>query len=169
MGVLCTALMIEYTKDAKRIAPEAMAFLAGVIHLFAEDTKLATLNNLVPSLESTISSKHVGNLRQHVINFNTSKQKNLPQLSVEKDIIEGDESYFVTGILFSSLRLIEVCALAYRNSLNCAEADAFYQIKQSLLLLKPESETSPFPPTFHIYTSNVAKILSETCKYNQNL
>ena len=34
MGLMCCGLMIEYTRSAKRVAPEAIAFLSSVLRLF---------------------------------------------------------------------------------------------------------------------------------------
>ena len=52
-GLFCCGLMVEYTKEAKRVAPEAMAFLAGVLRLFSKNpaaSPVPTLQQVHPSL-----------------------------------------------------------------------------------------------------------------------
>ena len=42
MGVMCSGLLLEYTKDAKRVVPEAMGFLASTVRLFSPLSGKAT-------------------------------------------------------------------------------------------------------------------------------
>lgn len=168
MGILCSGLLIEYTKDAKRIAPEALSFLAGVVRLFAEDKISASVGNPVPSLEVAMTSEVLGDLRKKIRKFKGSKKQSaLPQLSLEKDFLEKDEAIVVTSLFCSALKLIETCALTYKSSLNFAEADAFAQITLSLLSLKPDCKNSSLPSAVAALVADVAVLVAETCNYNQ--
>ena len=90
-SMLLASMSIEYTKETKRIFPEVVLFLSGVLHLFYDETE--TTQNPMPSIL-------VGNIRKHVVS-NRSEDYKL-QLHLEGSKI-GD---IACPILFSALKLV---------------------------------------------------------------
>lgn len=168
MGILFSGLMIEYTKEAKRIAPEALAFLAGTIRLFEGNRESASKLNPVPSLDLVMSNGILGDLRSELFEFDSSSESDvLPQISLEKDLIETDNVSFIASLFCSALNLIETCASIYDGALNCAEAETFSQITFSLLSLQPGSKIDRLPELLSNLLSRVAESVGKTCMYNE--
>jgi nucleolar protein 14 len=83
IGLFCSGLMLEYTKDAKRLPPESLVFLAGVLRLFADDSEEALANSPLPSFGT--SNSELGNsLRKQLSRF---RGKECVPLSLEKSQI----------------------------------------------------------------------------------
>mmetsp|Transcript_24863 Transcript_24863/g.36768 ORF Transcript_24863/g.36768 Transcript_24863/m.36768 type:complete len:1065 (+) Transcript_24863:87-3281(+) len=138
-GVFLATLMIEYTKGAKRISPEAFSFLAGVLNLFADNMEEACQKSPIPSF---IGASKVGELqacRESVIKyFKSGRAKNATfQLSLEKEKMTSLGA--PAAILISTLRLIRMLSKFYARSLNQSESEAFHDITCALLRLSQYS------------------------------
>jgi nucleolar protein 14 len=158
MGLTCAGLMIEFTKDSNRIAPEALSFLAGMLRLFSVDPQSGDFS--IPTLEAAVEWPAFETLRGAV--SQTSEIKVLPRLSLRREDIESDAS--AIAILCATLHLIEAQANALGGSLDDAEAEAFAEITESLLALKPKSKKYPLPNVVARRVGEVASAVSAACK-----
>lgn len=171
MGILVASLIIEYTKEAKRLCPEAIAFLAGVIRLYAVTPEKSSSANPIPSLEAVITNNFLKNdLREHLQKYKPTKKKSsqVPQISLNVGEDEDDEHLLAVGIFCSALKLIEVVSNIYRDSLNHAEADVFSEISQSLISLELNSKKNgKLHSSLSSLVSRAASSLSQTCQLDQ--
>ncbi len=144
-GVFCSALMLEYTKDAKRLAPEALAFLAGALNLFAVDMEDACSASPVPSFAVAHKIDDLLNLRENAIKFSTdSKSKeSCYKFSLEKAVMRSVSA--PSTILVTVLRMIQKSVDCYFGSLNSSEEESFDQITRALLRLSPNAKLSKLP------------------------
>lgn len=132
MGILCSGLLIEYTKDAKRIVPEALAFLAGVMRLFSKSPGFFAL----PSLGVAKNVPSIQALRDGLSKAKLGDQ-DLPKLALTSDfIVDGKVEDLSTAILFAALDLTETCANALEGSFTIpVEAEVFSELSESILTL----------------------------------
>jgi nucleolar protein 14 len=132
MGILCSGLLLEYTKEAKRVVPEALGFLAGVLRLFSANPG----NFAVPSFEAAHSLPAIQSLRD-ALSAGVYTEKNIPKLQLESDfIVDGEPENLSAAILYAALDLIEKCANAVKGSFAIsAEAELFYEVSESILCL----------------------------------
>ena len=147
MGLFCSGLIIEYTKEAKRLAPEALAFIAGALRLFSNKAEAATEATAVPSFELAVrNNPNLFSLREAVADIDENA-KNIDasdmQISLEKDKISSEA--MPAAILCSTLKLVTMIGEIYGGSLNDAEAEVFDEVSRSILILKPKSKSSPLP------------------------
>jgi len=159
MGVLCSGLMIEYTKEAKRIAPEALAFLAGSLRLFA----IPGTNNVhfaIPSLETASKSPNFKKMRAFVSEFGDFDE--VPKLSLEEDEMEDGKTH--VAVLCSVLSIVKKSAETLKISLRNAESETFSGITDSLLSLKPSSKNVSFPACVASHVQRTAAAVSDACK-----
>ena len=132
IGLFCSALLIEYTREAKRIVPEALAFLSGIFRLFAG----ASGDSKVPSLKDNLLEE---TLRQSLYYH---KIKDIPPLSLEKSDMEGKS--MPLAILNSALKLAGQCITILHGSILDSEMELFDDLLNSLLSLKAMiSKASP--------------------------
>jgi nucleolar protein 14 len=156
MGLLCAGLMIEFTKDANRIAPEALSFLAGMLRLFSVKPGRFP----IPSLEAAAEFPAFVSLRKRVSEMSGIQE--MPRLSLHKDDIEA--ATMPLAVLCSTLHLIEAEGTKLGGSLNDAEAEAFAEIIESLLALRskkyplPELVASKVLEVASAVSSNTARI-----------
>ena len=141
MGMLCCGLLLEYTKGAKRIAPEAHAFLDGTLRLFS-----LTKGGPLPTLEAATDL-----LKEELVSveFEAGGHK----LSIEKTHWERHE--VMSSVLASSLCLLESTIDALSGSLSDTEPDVFSNLAEALLCLP----TKRFPKTIRERVSTVASKL----------
>lgn len=160
-GVFCSALMLEYTREAKRLAPEALSFLAGVLNLFSDDAKAASTASPIPSFASVPKIDELLGLRESVINSfeDCNADKFKFSLSLEKDKMNSPSSPSL--ILITSLRLVQKAVSCYANSLNSSESEAFDQITRALLRLGSTSSITKFPALIIEEVRKTANELSE--------
>mmetsp|Transcript_10848 Transcript_10848/g.15672 ORF Transcript_10848/g.15672 Transcript_10848/m.15672 type:complete len:1081 (-) Transcript_10848:1162-4404(-) len=160
-GLLCSGIMIEYTKDSKRVAPEAISFIAGVICLFAENINAVSGFIPIPTLASAVKNSKVNLLRKQLSQIDADHE--LPQLSFKK--MEDSDPLTAAGILASSLRLVNIIGVKYEGWLHNSEAETFLEITNALLLLKPEK--SRLPHALLSLLSSATGVLSKCCKLGQ--
>jgi len=135
-GLFCAGLMIEYTSGSGRIAPEAIAFIAGVINLFAMDGRDAKEYGPLPSLNTAADMKGFMNMRQFMIDVRKDKGKGeYTSLSFERNKIK-DSKFTPENILLSALMLVEKASSKYTERFtDSAGVEVFDQVSRSLLRL----------------------------------
>jgi nucleolar protein 14 len=135
MGLLCCGLLIEYTKDSKRIAPEAHAFLASVLRMFAQDALDRQGSYPLPTFQAASRLDVFSLLRANVSNPDDIwNDAHPPQLSLESSMIRS--SSMPAAILYAALHWIEVSIQNLSGSLAHAETEVFAEIVVSLSLLQ---------------------------------
>lgn len=157
MGVLCSGLLLEYSMEAKRVVPEALGFLAGVVRMYSQDPGHFS----VPSLEAAHSLPAFEGLRDRISN---STKVKLPHLSLEREKIMNDDSKMPAAILNASLDLIEksVGALSGSFSLS-AESELFSEVSESLLTLRPKSQKKPLSMSLQQKVASTASAIANVC------
>lgn len=167
MGTMCSALLIEYTKEAKRLAPEAHAYLAGVIRLFAADPSKRMGPYPVPSLEAAVTATNnnmFAELRKKASIL--SKTETPPRISLEKSAIQSDA--MPAAVLFAALSLVEQSAQNLAGSVGSAEKEVFAEISESLLALQPKHSIAPLPTFLLEKVASVASVLRTACESDKN-
>ena len=147
-GLMCSGLIIEYSREAKRVAPEALAFLSSVLRLFCSTCDSAPS----PSLKEMETK----GLRKAVSKYNG---KNCPMLSFEK--AEIGKSSTTAAILCSTLHLIDHCIESLGGALESAEPEVFSEIAKALLALNPNSKKFPLPTVIGNKVTATASKLSQ--------
>ena len=62
MGIMCSGLLMEYTKEAKRVVPEALSFVASAIRLFSPN--MGNFSN--PALQAAYNQPFCRSLRDNI-------------------------------------------------------------------------------------------------------
>jgi nucleolar protein 14 len=142
MGILCSGLLIEYNREAKRVVPEALAFLGGVIRLFARDggDREPTLFAHAP-LGAAASEGPFASIRDEVVSFAAKGSKEIPKLSLHKESIERVDSC-ATAALAAALDLVAAHANAL---LPVPSRECLADIENALLALQPRHRDRPLP------------------------
>ena len=142
LGVFCAGLLLEYTKEAKRVAPEAMGFLSGVIRMFAPSDDSSHL--AVPSLDGARRLEAFESLRERLsANKNDSKLE-LPALSLERESIFDEEYNMPAAILAAALTIVERTATNIAGSFSVpSEQELFAEISESLVSLRANEKAFP--------------------------
>jgi nucleolar protein 14 len=157
-GLFCSALMIEYTKGAKRFPPEASAFLASVLRLYADDSE--SVHGPLPSLSHANNCPQLMDLRQDLSELSTVTDAGV-RLSLEKDDIQSEMA--PAAILVFTLRLFQRHLDIVGVSRDGSEREMFAEMTKSLLCIKGSRKDLPLP----IYVKNViaetARKSSSTC------
>lgn len=156
MGLLHAGLLIEYTREAKRVSPEAHGFLAGVIRLFAAKDDERLLRHPVPSLEHAAGETNLASLRMDASRY----EGDVPQLSFEKKALEDYSA--AAALLFMALHLAETSVQNLNSSLFSAEVEAFAEITASILSINPKDKKCPLPLVLQKKVASSASTLS-TC------
>lgn len=133
MGILCCGLLLEYTKDAKRIVPEALAFLAGVIGLFSANPGQFS----IPSLEAAYDLPSIQLLRDIAFRGEPGVREGTNHIQLDKAFLEAQsEEHVPVALLLATLDIISNCVDAMNGSFTVqAEPELFYQINESILRL----------------------------------
>lgn len=160
MGLVCSGIMIEFTREAKRVAPEALAFLSGTVRLFS--LKGDGGRSPIPSLDAAAQVDALSSLRSSV---SATPVQGMVRLGLEKSAMK--DSSAPVAILCSALHLIETTATALGGSLQSSEAEVFREITASLLCLKPNSKNSPLPKSIVAKAASAATAVSKACKLDE--
>jgi nucleolar protein 14 len=163
-GLFCTALMLEYTKEAKRLAPEALSFLASTLSLFSENLEESCSLSPIPTFRNAPKIHELRQLRKEVVDCSNDCLDQSPKtqdpdvcISLEQSKMNSSSSPF--SILLSVLRLVEKSVLNYSGSLHSSEPEVFETITLSLLRLIPKSNTCRFPPSVSSEMKRVVELL----------
>jgi nucleolar protein 14 len=165
-GLMCCGMLLEYTKEAKRVVPEAHAFLAGVIRLFAncQDEKSNKSTYSLPTIGVAANDEAFQTLRNEV--STKINQGNIQNLSLEKKHIQkGTDS--AASILVSALYFVECTTNNNNGALSGAEREAFAEITESVLSLDPKNKSYPLPKEVQLKVASVAATLEKVCKFSK--
>jgi nucleolar protein 14 len=159
MGLFTAGLMLEYTKGAKRVPPEATAFLAGVLRLFADDAESALANSPLPSFSNAYKSPQLVALRSLLSNSSGNAC-----LSLEKDEIQSDAN--PSAILNTSLHLSQQAITKLGISDHGSEREIFRELTKSLLVITGKRKDLPLPQHVKSRLAELARVASTTCASN---
>lgn len=166
VGTICAGLLVEYSKDAKRVFPEANGFLAGVIRLYAPDPEERTGPYYpVPTLESAASEPGLSDLRKLASNFKCSKSGD-PKLSLEKKDIT-DRKQTSASLLAAALQFVAASTSNVSGALGLAERETFAAVTASLLCLRPSYKQMPLPRFLQINIASTAREVANACKLGE--
>jgi nucleolar protein 14 len=158
LGLLCSGLLIEYSKDAQRIVPETLAFLAGVIRLYSPDAATSASAFALPALGVASSIGQFTSLRSAVSNLDAEI---CPHLSLEKDKIGSEEMKL--AVLASALQLTEQALNCYKASLMSSAQESYVALAESILSLKPKLRPYPLPNTLQLKVRDCVNAISSAC------
>ncbi|KAL7522323.1 hypothetical protein ACHAWX_007014 [Stephanocyclus meneghinianus] len=157
IGLFCSGLMMEYTKDAKRLAPEAVAFLAGVLRLFADDGGVALARSPLPSFGP--GNKDLGlDLRKKL---SATRDKNTVRFSIEKSHIESN--CCASAILHFTLHLVKQSINVFGKTDGGSEREIFSEIMKALLCIDGSRRDLPLPVIIKNAIAETARTASTTC------
>jgi len=157
-GVFCAALMIEYTKGAKRFPPEAIAFLASVLRLYADDVQSVLGDSPLPSLSNASNCPQLMDLRGDLSKLSTLTDTDT-RLSLEKDEIQSEKS--PAAILVFILRLFQQQINVIGVSSDGSEREMFAEMSKSLLCIDGRRKDLPLP-------NYVKNVIAETARKSLN-
>ena len=167
VGTMCAGLLVEYTKDAKRVFPEAIGFLSGVIRLYALDDEERTgPYYAVPTLESAACEPVLSDLRTFASNFKCGKS-GVPPLSLEKKDI-ADRKQTSASLLVAVLHFSKASTSNLSGSLGSAEKETFAAVTDSLLCLRPSHKLMPLPKILQASVAAAATEVASACKLDQS-
>ena len=164
MGVFCAGLLVEYTKEAKRSVPEAHAFLGGVVRLFAAAPKARRGQYPCLNLAAAAEEENLDDLRVLACSFEGDSSS--PQLSLEKDFIEGPSAS--AALLGASLTILESTIRNLDGSVQMGERELFSEVSNSVLDLRPNEKGNRLPSSLVKKVANVASALREVCLYDSS-
>lgn len=147
-GLMCAGLLIEYTRGAQRVVPEALAFVSGILRLFSTSFDAPYF----PSMQEMQGT----DLRRIVSEYEST---DCPRISIEKAGIA--KSSTPAAILCSALHLVDQCIHSVGGALDGAEPEAFAGLANSLLALNPRSKNNPLPQFIADKVAATASKLSE--------
>lgn len=134
LGILCCGLLLENGIEAKRVAPEALGFLSGVIRLFSNSPGQFPL----PCFESAYHIPDLQTLRSS-LQENKGGISDMPSLKIERDFVSTNNQLVSLAILGTCLQVIDSFATGLQGSFNpSAEPELFGEVSQSLLTLRPK-------------------------------
>lgn len=163
-GIFCAGLMIEFTKEAKRIPIEAIAFLASVINLYSSD-KNDAIKAPIPTFNNAVKFHDIQNLRSEMIeSFDKEEEYNL---SLEREDINSTSTS--VSIIIATLRLVSrsVQFFSTTNSLNGSQVEVFEQITKAILRLNPSNKVSKFPAPIINQVQKTANTIKSIIEQNE--
>lgn len=160
MGIMSSGLLIEYTKEAKRVVPEAISFLASAIRLFS-------LNNTghftSPALQVAYNQPFCQSLRDKISQYKDTTT--LPSLKFEYDFIMSEEDpETAVALLSMCMSLVEKCVLSLKGSFSVsAETELLHEVSSAILCLQPKS----YALDLQKIISRTAALIAEVCPANR--
>jgi nucleolar protein 14 len=155
--------MLEYTKGAKRIPPEATAFLASVVRVFADDIDMALVDSPLPSLGSAFKCPQLAGLRNAISKLSDSDADGV-RFSLEKDDIQSDTSSL--AILNTTLHLTHQAFDMIGKSDDGSEREIFGEMTKSLLFITGKRKDLPMPQYIKGRLAETARVAASTCASN---
>ena len=157
VGLFITGLMLEYSKDAKRLPSEALIFLASTLRLFADDTNEALACSPLPSFG--VGNKELGyDLRKQLA---TMQNKDAAPMSLEKSQIISN--YNPCAMLNFTLHMITQSFGIFGKSPEGSEREVFSEIMKALLCISGSRKDLPLPPSVKSAIVSTARVASMTC------
>ena len=159
-GLFCAALMMEYTKGANRFPPEAIAFLASVLRLYADEVQSVLVNSPLPSLSSVANCPQLMDLRKDLSDLSTVTDVEA-RLSLEKDDMQSETS--PVAILVFTLRLFQQYLDVIGVSSDGSEREMFGEMTKSLLCIDGSRKDLPLPNYIKNIIAETARKSTSTC------
>ena len=165
MGSICCGLLLEYTKEAKRVAPEAHSFLASVIRLYACNSRDRQGAYPLPTFQAASKINVFMTLRRS-LKSSADTNPDIPQISFESSMITSAQ--MPAAILFSALHMVESSIQNLSGSIDLAEKEVFAEIVNSLLLLQgTDTKTAePLPALMKAKAASVVSMLTSCSSIN---
>ena len=155
MGVLCSGLLLEYTREAKRVAPEALAFLAGTIRLFSSDPGQFA----IPILEASYNLPEIKSLRDAISGCQAADVED-SSLKLKKDFILNTNSNLAVAVLSTSLHLIEKYIVYLQGSFSFpSDSELLFEVSESILSVPMKR----LPEALQRRVGKVATLIAEVC------
>jgi nucleolar protein 14 len=157
MGTLCAGLLIDNGLEAKRVAPEALGFLSGIVRMFSPDPG----HFAMPAFESAYHLADIQALREGL-----QSQKGilteLSKLKLEVDFIAPKDGKVAAALLDVCVQLVgKVIANSLEGSFGVgAEAELCSEMSDSLLTLRPKD----LPQSLRQKLSATASQLAVLCQ-----
>ena len=161
-GIYCSSLMIEFTKEAKRLPTEALSFLAGVINLYSKEASNSS-NTPVPTFLSAQKFIDIKQLRENLMN--NFDDETVYCLSLEREKMENDSASI--AIFKAALQLVNKSLTLYCDSIGDAQTEVFEQITKAVLNLNLGSKEKKFPEALVKEVRNTAEILYRKLKIDE--
>ena len=156
-GVLCSGMLLEYNKDAKRVPPEAMGFLSGVVRLYAPTPGFFS----TPCLGAAYNIPEARKLRHQAAKLSFDS---IPPLPLERDEILDEEGAAPLSILSTALSMIKKTVTSLSGSFSVpAEAELFADVSQSILALNPKMSKIKLPEVLQHQIAETAEGISDVC------
>ena len=154
MGIMCSGLLMEYTKEAKRVVPEALSFLASAIRLFSPNKG----NFTNPALQIAYNQPFCHSLRNSIISKN---RKKVHTLKLEKEFIMNDQtSDIATTLLSLCIDLVGKYTSSMKGSFSVpAETELLCDVTNAILCLQSKS----YPVPLQKKISNTAALIAGVC------
>lgn len=160
LGIMCSALLMEYTTESKRVVPEALSFIASAIRLFSPDKQKSSN----PALQTAYDQPFCQSLRESILKNDLLEEANKEPrpLKLEKDfVMDGTKTCTI------AVTLLSVCmglVGKYTQSLaGCfsapAETELLSDIASAILSLHPKD----YPYTLRKKISITASSIAEVC------
>ena len=167
LGTMCAGLLVEFTRDAKRVFPEAIGFLSGVIRLYAlsEEDRTGPFYP-VPTLEAAAKEPVLSDLRKLASQYKCGED-GVPPLSLEKEDI-AIRRQTSASLLGAALHFSKVSASNLSGALGSAEKETFAAVTSALLCLKPSNKLLPFSQPLQKRVAETAAEVAKACKLDQS-
>lgn len=152
LGVHCSALLLENGMEAKRIAPEALGFLASVFRLFSSTPGQFAL----PTFENAHSTEHIQELRKNLRASEGTGTESV-MLRLEGKFAEGDQGV-AASILGACFHIVSAFKSAVTGPMmSASEVEMLVEVSESLLTLHPKD----LPPFLRRRLADVANDVSD--------
>lgn len=161
MGLLCSGLLIEFTREAKRVAPEAISFISCTIRLFAAEESDRVTENGIPTLFSCAKAPFAKQLRVRASRVPDKEWR----ISFEDEKMKNARAS--AAILLSALSMAEKVATTLKGALGGSEREALLELTESIICLKPAAKSSPLGKHLRSKIALTAKAVSDTCEYDK--
>ena len=153
VGILCGGVLLENCIDARRVAPEALAFLSGVLRLFSNSPGQFP----TPSFESAYHNSDVQALRKS-LQEHSGIATVVPTLMLERDFVLLNDHQVASAILGTCLQVLGSFATALQGSFCLVtEPELFAEVCHSILALRPKV----LPPALKQAISATASSLAD--------
>lgn len=160
MGIMCSGLLIEFNREAKRVAPEAISFISGAIRLFAAEESDRTTEMVIPTLGACANDDFAKRLR------NKASKASSINTKISLDAGSMKSNGIAAGILCSLISMAETVSKMLDGALESSEREALQELAESILCLKPNSKKSVVGNAIKSKIAAAAKAVSDACQYD---
>jgi nucleolar protein 14 len=157
MGTLCAGLLIDNGLEAKRVAPEALGFLSGIVRVLSNNPFQFAL----PAFESAYNLADIQALRDS-LRIEKGNTIDLPKLKLEAEFIGSTDGKVAVALLSFCFHIVgKLVANSLQGSISLgSETDLFAEMSDSLLTLRPKD----IPQVLREKLSATASQLAALCQ-----